>query len=477
MNLSRACEASSPGTAGALLKKTGTLHHMHEFTPDVESLAQEILDYSLIRLKDNPPLDGPKSVEELFALVGNTITAAGLGGSSALKIFKDVLAPACISTDHPRYLAFIPSAPTEAANLFDLVVGASALYGGSWLEGAGAVFAENQALRWISDLAGLPESAGGVFVQGGTIGNLSALVTARNHARTKFSDVTRWAVACSKEAHSSIKAAADVMDIELVKVPTDAHGVMQGSAVQEAVAKYESTHAGHKVFAVVATAGTTNLGIIDDLHGIADYVHSRGIWFHIDGADGLAALCSPAVRPKFDGVERADSLIVDPHKWLFAPFDACALIYREPQLAKKAHLQHAEYLDTLNDDGEWNPSDYAIQLTRRARGLPLWFSLATHGTDAYAEAMNKTMSVAQSAAELIKAHPRLQLLVEPNLSIVAFTRPGWSAEQYQAWSDKLLADQIGFVTPSAHNGQPILRFAIVNPWTQVSDIEAILGTL
>jgi len=450
---------------------------MHEFTPDVESLAKEILDYSLIRLKDNPPLDGPKSVEELFALVGNTITEGGLGGSNALKIFKDVLAPACISTDHPRYLAFIPSAPTEAANLFDLVVGASALYGGSWLEGAGAVFAENQALRWISDLAGLPESAGGVFVQGGTIGNLSALVTARNHARTTFSDITHWVVACSKEAHSSIKAAADVMDIEILKVPTDAEGVMQGSAVKKAVEEYESTHAGHKVFAVVATAGTTNLGIIDDLHGIADYAASRGIWFHIDGAYGLAALCSPAVRPKFDGVEKADSLIVDPHKWLFAPFDACALIYRKPQLAKKAHLQHAEYLDTLNDDGEWNPSDYAIQLTRRARGLPLWFSLATHGTDAYAEAMDKTMNVAQAAAELIKAHPRLELLVEPNLSIVAFTRPGWSVDEYQAWSDKLLTDQIGFVTPSAHNGEPILRFAIVNPWTQVSDIEAILATL
>ena len=450
---------------------------MHEFTPDVEALAKEILDYSLIRLKDNPPLDGPKTPEELYALVGNTISAKGLGGSKALSLFKDVLAPACISTDHPRYLAFIPSAPTEAANLFDLVVGASALYGGSWLEGAGAVFAENQALRWISDLAGLPESAGGVFVQGGTIGNLSALVAARNYARTLFTDVTRWVVACSGEAHSSIQSAADVMDVEVLKVATDASGVMQGAAAQKAIEEYEATHAGHRVFAIVATAGTTNLGIIDDLHGIADYANSRGIWLHVDGAYGLAALCSPEVKPKFSGVEKADSLIVDPHKWLFAPFDACALIYRNPDLAKKAHTQHAEYLDTLNDESEWNPSDYAIQLTRRSRGLPLWFSLATHGTDAYADAMNKTMAVARSAAELIKKHPRLELLVEPNLSIVAFTRPGWTASEYQAWSDKLLADQIGFVTPSAYRGEPILRFAIVNPWTQVSDIEAILATL
>jgi len=139
---------------------------MHEFTPEVEQLAREVMEYSLIRLRTDPPLDGPKSPEELLELAGNTITAEGLGGHKTLELFKDVLAPACISTDHPRYLAFIPSAPTEYANLFDLVVGASALYGGSWLEGAGAVFAENQALRWISDLAGLPQTAGGVFVQG-----------------------------------------------------------------------------------------------------------------------------------------------------------------------------------------------------------------------------------------------------------------------------------------------------------------------
>ena len=189
---------------------------MHEFTPEVEQLAREVMEYSLIRLRTDPPLDGPKSPEELQALAGNTITAAGIGGHAALELFKEVLAPACISTDHPRYLAFIPSAPTEYANLFDLVVGASALYGGSWLEGAGAVFAENQALRWISDLAGLPDSAGGVFVQGGTIGNLSALVAARAHAREMYPDVARWVIAASAEAHSSIKSAAHVMDVCLL---------------------------------------------------------------------------------------------------------------------------------------------------------------------------------------------------------------------------------------------------------------------
>ena len=448
---------------------------MHEFTPEVQALAAEVLAYSLDRLKNDPPLDGPRTAEDLFNEVGNTITARGLGGHEALEVFTSVLAKACISTDHPRNLAFIPSAPSEYANLFDLVVGASALYGGSWQEGAGAVFAENQALRWLSDLAGLPESAGGVFVQGGTVGNLSALVVARAEARKKHPDATRWVIACSEESHSSIVAAANIMDVDVLKISTAADGKLMGSAVAQAIDELHSTTS-KRVCAVVATSGTTNLGIIDDLKGIGSAAHERGIWFHVDGAYGLAALCAPSVRSHFDGIEAADSFIVDPHKWLFAPYDACALIYREPELARAIHSQHASYLDTLKD-GAWSPSDYAIQLTRRTRGLPFWFSLAAHGTDAYTEAMEHTLTVARAAADLVRAHPNLELVCEPELSIVAFTRKGWSAKDYHNWSDQLLADQVGFIPPSSHNGEAILRFAIVNPWTKISDIEMIVNRL
>jgi glutamate/tyrosine decarboxylase-like PLP-dependent enzyme len=448
---------------------------IHEFSPEVQALADEILAYSLQRLKDDPPLDGPRTADDLFSEVGNTITAKGLGGHEALEVFTNVLAKACISTDHPRNLAFIPSAPTEYSNLFDLVVGASSLYGGSWQEGAGAVFAENQALRWISDLAGLPASAGGVFVQGGTIGNLSALVAARAHARSKFPNTSRWAIACSAEAHSSIASAANIMDVELLSIEPGADRKLHGDAVGAAIDNLHATSQ-TRVFAVVATGGTTNLGIVDDLTSVGAATHERDIWFHVDGAYGLAALCAPSVRKIFDGVEAADSLIVDPHKWLFAPFDACALIYRNPEIAKQAHTQHASYLETLRDDS-WSPADYAIHLTRRVRGLPFWFSLAAHGTDAYTEAMEETLDVAKAAAELVREHPNLELLMDPELSIVAFTRKGWLAADYQKWSDKLLADQIGFIPPSSDNGQAILRFAIVNPWTKISDIKMILDTL
>ena len=168
---------------------------------------------------DPVPLDGPRTPDELERDAGQTITPAGLGGEAVLELFDHVLSRACISIDHPRFLSFIPSAPTEAATLFDLVVGASSIYGGSWLEGAGAVFAENQALRWISDLAGFPAGAGGAFVQGGTTGNLSALVAARHAAAASRGGErpARWKVAATSQAHSSVKMAARVMDVDVLE--------------------------------------------------------------------------------------------------------------------------------------------------------------------------------------------------------------------------------------------------------------------
>ena len=450
---------------------------MHRFNPEVEEVADEILAYALERMRIEPPLDGPLTPKELLDRVGQTITAKGLGGIPTLEIFKEVLAKACISTDHERYLAFIPTAPSEYASLFDVVVSAASIYGGSWKEGAGAVFAENQALRWLADLADFPETSGGVFVSGGTVGNLSALVVAREDARRNHPEHKgKWAVVCGAQAHSSIRQAAKVMDVEIAIAERAPDGKIYGDAVERAIKEYEKT--GGRVFAIVATAGTTNLGIIDHLDSIDDVAVERDIWFHVDGAYGLAALCAPSVRAKFNGIAYADSFIVDPHKWLFAPYDACALIYKDPKIAKESLAQHASYLDTLHEDeSEWNPSDYALHLTRRTRGLPFWFSLAANGTDAYRDAMEYTILIAKKATELIKEHPNLELLVEPELSIVAFKRKGWNKSDYQKWSDKLLEDQIGFVTPSSHDGEPILRFAIVNPWTNVDDIEKILATL
>jgi len=453
---------------------------MHRHDASTEVLTQAVLRYAVDRVRlDPPPLDGPRSVDELRAMAGRTITERGIGGLEALRVFGDVLAPACISVDHPRFLSFVPAAPTEASVLFDLVVGASSVYGGSWLEGAGAVFAENEALRWIADLAGLPADAGGVFVSGGTAGNLSALIAARwrwRHEAGGSFDRTRGLIVTSQGSHSSIAQAAHAMDCDVVYVPADDHGRMVGAALRTTVAGLATVDR-DRIFAVVATGGTTNAGVIDRLADTADVCDELGAWFHVDGAYGGAALAAPSVRDRFDGVERADSFIVDPHKWLFAPFDSCALVYRDPRVAKSAHTQRAEYLDVLHDDDDWNPSDYAHHLSRRARGLPLWFSLATHGTDAYRDAVEVTLATTRAAAELIRAADHLELVIEPELSIVVFRRRGWRSGDYSEWSAAQLAAEESFIVPTSWGGEPALRICIVNPVTTRDDIASIVDSL
>jgi L-2,4-diaminobutyrate decarboxylase len=451
---------------------------VHTYTAETERTSRTLAEFCLSRLAEEAPLDRPRTPAELDAEAGPTVTAKGIGADEALRLWRDVLGPACLSVDHRRYLSFIPSAPTKAAAGFDMLVGATSMYSGSWLEGSGAVYAENQALRWLADLAGLPAEAGGAFVQGGTIGNLSALVAARESAlHRRGRRPARWAACITGETHSSVKHALQtVMDVDVVQVPGDERGRLVGSALRETVAALpDDVRDG--IFAVVATAGTTNLGIVDDIAGVGTVAREHGWWLHVDGAYGGAALAAPSVAHLLDGTDQADSFIVDPHKWLFAPFDSCALIYRDPVQARVAHTQHASYLDPVNVEGEWNPSDFAIQLTRRARGLPFWFSLAVHGTDAYTAALEQTLSVTRAGADLIRAADHVRLLVEPDLSVLVFERIGWSADDYARWSSGLLDDQIGFVTPTKHAGQVCTRFAIVNPLTTADDLALLLDSM
>lgn len=448
---------------------------MHDYDEKTDALADEVFQYARARTRLDPiPLNHPRTEAELRDLCGLTVTPEGIGGSRALELFADVLEPASLSVDYTKYLAFVPAAPTEAAVLFDLVVGAASIYGGSWLEGAGAVHAENEALDWIRTIAGMPEGTGGVFVPGGTIGNLSALVAARHECEVRLGDArpTRFAILASKESHSSIKAAAMVMDCDVILVDTDDDRRMTGAHVEAALDEH-----GERICAVAATSGTTNLGIIDDLRSIGEVCRSRDVWMHVDGAYGGAGLATERTRPQFDGLELADSFIVDPHKWLFAPFDCCALLYRDPSKASAAHAQHAGYLAFLDAYGAWNPSDFAIHLTRRVRGLPFWFSLATHGTDAYAAAIDETLDLAAAAADMIRESAHLELAHEPSLSVVAFTRTDWDAAQYQAWTEQAMADGLAFVTPSRLDGEPIFRFCFVNPKTTQDEIADVLAAM
>ncbi|MFZ4718101.1 MAG: pyridoxal phosphate-dependent decarboxylase family protein [Ilumatobacteraceae bacterium] len=446
---------------------------MHGYDEHTEELARMVVDYVLDRRRTAPPpLDGPRPPDELTAATGQMITSGGIGFEAAMALFRDVLAPACISSDHPRYLAFVPTAPTEAATFFDLVVSAANIYGDWWLEGAGAIHAELQTLRWLADLAGMPAEASGVFLSGGTSANLTALTVARETWRRVHSTDRRAAVLVGPGAHSSVRLAAKVTDVPVLLVPPDDRDRLTGERLREVVEQSEID-----MFAVMATGGATNTGLIDDLPGIADVCAEHGLWLHVDCAYGGAAMASTLGRPKFEGIERADSFVVDPHKWLFAPFDCAALVYRDPSLARQALSQHAAYLDPLDPTAALNPSDLGVHMTRRVRGLPLWFSLTAHGTAAYDDAVTRGLELATAAARRIDNAPHLELVMEPELSVVLFRRLGFTADDYQAWSDRALESGLALVEPTTFRGETVYRFCFVNPTTSVDDIDAVIAAM
>jgi aromatic-L-amino-acid decarboxylase len=444
---------------------------MHAIDQTTEQMVRSVLAYAENRLRMNPvPLDkGVLSVEELHDRLDGLIRDTSRPPDEVLGVYTSVIAPSVISADSPRFLGFIPAAPTKASLLFDMLVSCASIQGISWLEASGAIAAENSVLRVIAREAGLPESAGGCFVSGGSAGNLSALAVARETAK-KNGATGRLRVVVGTDAHSSIVNTLRLLEMDALVVDTPEHR-LTAEAVRAAVPE-ESPN----IAAVVCTSGTTNAGIIDDLASVGALARERGWWFHVDGAYGGSGIFARSLRPKYDGLEQADSFILDPHKWLFTPFDCCALLYRDPQLARATHTQDASYLDVIHaTDGEWNPSDYAYHLTRRARGLPLWFSLAVYGLDAYREAIEVAATLARQTAELIKSAPQLELIREPDLGVVLFRRLGWQPADYDAWAQQLHRDQVAFIPPTKWEDETVGRFAFLHPDTGLDLVREVLA--
>ena len=458
---------------------------MHALDIELVEMTLDVMKYAINRISDtSPELGKPKQEEELKALVGETITDKGIGGEKAFELFRDVLVKAAVPVDHPRHLAFVPAAPTRAATLFDLITSASSIHGAYWMTGAGGIYCENRAMEWLVRLTGLPEGSFGVFTSGGTAANLSAMIAAREYWRSlnEENKALKALVITSEGAHSSIKSMAQVIDADMVLVEDDEEEKMTGRCLQQKIDELSDIDR-KRLFAVVATGGTTNAGIVDDLEGIADVCKKEELWFHVDAAYGGAALAAPSVRHLFKGIDQADSITIDPHKWMFSPYDCGAVIYRDMELAANAHSQKGAYLDIFKDEGAqgFNPADYQIQLTRRLRGLPLWFSIATHGTERYAEAIEQGIHLANRAAEKIRHHPKLNLVREPGLSCVLFERIDWNAKDYVNWTYDNHQSGFALVTPTKWkiDGKlrTISRFCFINPDTTEKDIDDILATL
>ena len=456
--------------------RCASLSAMHSVDSTTEQMIRSVLAYAENRLRLDPvPLDkGSQDPASLDIALSGLLGDDGHQPDQVLGVYAAALAPAVISADSPRFLGFIPAAPTKAALLFDMLVSCASIQGISWLEAAGAIHAENQVLRLIADRAGLPPAAGGCFVSGGSAANLSALAVAREVAKGRQASPQRLRVIVGSDTHSSIGNTLRLLEMDALVVPTDDHR-LTGDAVRAAI-DADGDHG--SLAAIAATAGTTNAGIIDDLSGLAAVAAEYKLWFHVDGAYGGAGLFAPSVRPAYAGIEHADSFVVDPHKWLFAPFDCAALVYRDPALARSVHRQDAGYLDVIHEhQGEWNPTDYAFHLTRRARGLPLWFSLCVHGVRAYSDAIEAAINLARQTATEIRRREYLELIRDPDLSIVLFRRRGWQAADYHAWADNLLDDQVAFLPPTSWEGQTVARFAFLHPQTSMELVTEILDRM
>ena len=455
---------------------------MHNIDIELVEMTLDVMKYVINRItKTSPELGQPKKEEELKALVGETITSEGIGGEKAFQLFRDVLVKATVPIDHPRHLAFVPASPTRAAIMFDLVTSASSIHGAYWMEGAGGIFCENEAMHWLVSITGMPKGSFGVFTSGGTAANLSALVAARGQWRqNKENNNKKGIIIASIGAHSSVKAMANVMDAEILLVPSEER--MNRTDLEAIYANLPEDQK-QRIFAVVATAGTTNAGIIDDLEGVATFCEKENLWFHVDAAYGGGALLADSVRHLFKGIEKANSITIDPHKWLFSPYYCGAVLYKNPEIAKAAHSQEGSYLEIFKDEGAhgFNPSDYQIQLTRRLRGLPLWFSLAMHGVDKYKWAVERGITLANKAGELITTNTHVELVREPSLSCVIFRRIGWTPDDYRNWTYENHRKGFALVTPTkwkkGTDFETVARFCFINPDTTDDDIVAILDTM
>ncbi len=438
---------------------------------------REVILSSQHSLKKPESAEGLSSQIEGFIGKTNSISTKGIGVDLALELFTSLLIKQGIPTNHSGFLSYVGVSPTPASALMDGLISASGMIGSAWFGGAGLVWAENQVLSWLAELAGLPEHSGGCFVSGGTAGNLSALAAARSSFREINPDTKENIVLVGESAHASIHNCAHLLDLSIVTVPCDDTGRVTAPILESLFKKLLDNNQLNKVVAVVASAGSTNSGQIDDLLGIGQLAKTHNLWFHVDGAYGGSFLCIPELKPLFKGIELANSIIIDPHKGLFAPYDCCALIYSEPKTVTSAFSQDAAYLEHMNASPDWNPMHYALHLTRRPRGIPLWFSLAVYGSHAYTESLRKLLVTTQTIKQKIIECEKLELIEHTNLSVILFKRIGWDTQQYYRWSDQCLKEGIVFVVPTKWREKTVVRLCIMTTQLETQRIDAMLLSL
>lgn len=399
------------------------------------------------RLGELPPIRVGAAPDLSAALGGPPPEAPGDPDAALDALFEQVL-PFIQHPDHPRFFARIGSPSNFVSVLADAAASGLNVFAGSWTGGSGPATVELAVLDWLRSICGLPDGADGVLVSGGSVASLVALAAARERAPEDA------VVYVSSEGHASIPRALRLLGLRYVVVPARADQRLHADDVRAAIETEGGTP-----FCVVATAGTTSTGAVDPLEELA----GLGLWLHVDGAYGAPAVLTGALA----GLEHADSLVLDPHKWLFQPYEVGCVLMREGGLLERTFSLSGVYLrDTIG--GEVDFRDRSVQLTRTSRALKLWLSLRVFGVAAFREAIAHGIALAEHAERQFRARQGWEVVSPAQLAIVCFRREG--ADQ-TALAAAMVED--GFAAPSTTEvgGRVALRLCTINPRTTFEDIE------
>jgi aromatic-L-amino-acid decarboxylase len=404
------------------------------------------------------PSEGPTDPHELLA-----------------QLQKDVF-PNNLHVDHPRFFAFVPGPGNFVSTMADALASGFNVFNGTWLGGSAAAAIELTVIDWFRRFCGFPETAGGLFVSGGSVANLTALHAAR---RLKLGDqIQGAAIYFSDQTHYSIERALCVIGFapeQCRKIPSNDRFQLPLESLRTAIRSDQS--AGLRPFCVVANAGTTNTGAVDPLSELADLCAQENLWLHADGAYGAAAVICDRGREKLAGLDRVDSLSLDPHKWLFQPFECGCVLVRDAAHLKSAFQLMPEYMrDVHRNTAETNPADYGIQLTRGFRALKVWLSMNTFGLAAFRDAITRGFELAEFAEQELRARRDCEILSPAEMGIVAF-RFGKEDELQTKLVDQMLRDGFAFLTSTTLKGKIALRLCTINPRTTEEDIVQTIDRL
>ncbi len=412
--------------------------------------------------------------EELLAALGGELPEWPMDADESLELLAQVALAHQQHGDHPRYFARVPGPSSFAAILGEWLGTGFNTIAASWGGGSGPATLETVVTGWIAQLLGLPTATEGVVLSGGSIANLTAFMVARNEIGSGVAYLT-------DQTHSSLKRNLQQMglpDTHIRILPSDAQFRMDMATLQAALA--EDRQAGRPPMLVVASAGTTNTGAADPLLEMAALCRTQGLWFHVDGAYGAPAALTQQGRAYLAGLELADSVVLDPHKWLFQPYDAGLCLVTRPGALERCFAMYPEYLRDTQGMAQQvvNFGNRSLELTRRSRAIKLWMSLRTYGAARFREAIQYGIELAEFSEQVLRETPDVWEVVTPaQIGIVCFALKNAPSGE-QARRAQALADS-GFacLTSTQLKGREVLRLCTLNPLTTQADIRETLQRL